>query len=175
MSELKVRAMTLADVGATVSLYRTVAAVPGSGLARQSDEISQDYVEGFLTRATSSGLSLGAFVAGKLVGEIHATRLGPRQFDHVLTDLTVAVHPDAQGGGVGTRLFGALFKAATRLAGPVTRIELVARSGNGAALRLYERLGFRPEGRFQARVALADGRVEDDIPMARILSVHGSA
>ena len=46
------------------------------------------------------------------MGEIHATRIGPRQFSHVLTELTIAVHPDIQGRGVGSRRFGALFESA---------------------------------------------------------------
>jgi putative acetyltransferase len=99
----------------------------------------------------------------------------PAQFRHVLTDLTVAVHPRAQGRGVGSRLFEALFEAASRLTPPVTRIELVARTGNAAAIRLYERLGFRAEGRFAGRVRLADGRIEDDIPMARITAPPGGS
>ena len=108
----------------------------------------------------------------------HAAR---GSFNHVLTDLTVAVHPQAQGRGVGSRLFAALFEAAARLTPPATRIELVARTGNAAAIRLYERLGFRAEGRFVGRVRLPDGSIEDDIPMARItdagagLSVTGAA
>ena len=103
-----------------------------------------------------------------MVGEIHAVRMRPRQFCQVLADLTVAVHPRAQGRGVGSRLFTAFFEAAARLTPPASRIELVARNGNAAALRLHERLGFRAEGRFVGRVHLSDGSIEDDIPMARI-------
>ncbi|WP_411286926.1 GNAT family N-acetyltransferase [Phenylobacterium sp.] len=98
-----------------------------------------------------------------------ASRLAPRQFAHVLTDLTVAVRPSHQGRGVGAQLFNALFKRAARLTPPVTRIELVARSGNVAGIRLYERLGFEREGRFLGRVHLAHGAVEDDIPMAKMI------
>ena len=169
MNDSNLRAMSLADADAVVALYQAVAAMPGSGLARQRDEISREYITGFLAPALKGGVSLGAFASDALVGEIHATRIGPRQFAHVLTDLTVAVHPDVQGRGVGSRLFGALFESATKLVPRATRIELVARSGNTAALRLYERLGFRAEGRFQGRVRLPDGQIEDDIPMARQL------
>ena len=169
MSDFNLRAMSLADADAVVALYRAVATVPDFGLARRVDEISREYVTGFLARALMGGVALGAFAGEELVGEIHATRIGPRQFSHVLTDLTIAVHPDVQGRGIGSRLFGALFDSAATLVPGTTRIELVARSGNTAALRLYERLGFRAEGRFQGRVRLPDGQVEDDIPMARLL------
>lgn len=169
MNDFDLRAVSLADAAAVVTLYRAVTAVPGSGLARWGDEITHEYIEAFLIRALSGGVSLGAFLGDTLVGEIHATRIGPRQFAHVLTDLTIAVHPDVQGRGVGSRLFAALFESAAKLVPCATRIELVARSGNTAALRLYERLGFRAEGRFQGRVRLPDGQIEDDIPMARLL------
>ena len=138
--------MSLADADAVVTLYRAVVAVPDSGLARRVDEISREYVAGFLARALIGGVALGAFAGVALVGEIHATRIGPRQFAHVLTDLTIAVHPDVQGRGFGSRLFAALFENAAQFVPRTTRIELVARSGNTAALRLYERLGFKAEG-----------------------------
>ena len=103
MNDFEMRAVNLADTDAMVALYQAVAAMPGSGLARQRGEISREYVAGFLARALNGGVSLGAFAGDAPVGEIHATRIGPRQFAHVLTDLTVAVHPDVQGRGVGSR------------------------------------------------------------------------
>ncbi len=63
-----------------------------------------------------------------------------------------------------------LFALAARLDPPVTRIELVARTGNASAIRLYERLGFRVRrGLLRDGVRLAEGRIEDDIPMARMV------
>ena len=76
-----------------LELYRTVASMPDCGLARPNAEISVAYVTAFLDRAHRTGVSLGAFAGQTLVGEIHAARMGPRQFDHVLSDLTIAVHP----------------------------------------------------------------------------------
>ncbi len=95
--------------------------------------------------------------------------MASRQFRHVLTDLTVAVHPDWQGKGLGTLLFGQLIEAARAMTPSVTRIELFAREGNAGAIRLYERLGFVVEGRFKGRVRLPNGVIEDDIAMALIL------
>jgi putative acetyltransferase len=95
--------------------------------------------------------------------------MAPAQFNHVLTDLTVAVHPDWQGKGLGSLLFQALIAAARDLRPAITRIELMAREGNDGAIRLYQRLGFKIEGRFAGRVHLPDGRIEDDIAMALLL------
>jgi ribosomal protein S18 acetylase RimI-like enzyme len=173
MDELFLRPTTVADADAALSLYRIVASTPNSGLARHSDEMSREYVAAFLGDADGRGVSIAAFLGDAMAGEIHAMRMQPRQFNHVMTDLTIAVHPRMQGRGVGSRLFVALFDVAARCSPPVTRIELVARTGNAAAIRLYERLGFRAEGRFVGRVRLADGSIEDDIPMARISPAAG--
>lgn len=174
MNSLLLRLTTAADSAALLALYRDVAATPNSGLARQGDEVDPRYVAAFAGLCDPAGISIAALDGSFLAAEIHAYRMAARQFSHVLTDLTVAVHPRAQGRGVGTQLFAALFEAAARFSPPATRIELVARTGNAAAIRLYERLGFRAEGRFTGRVRLPDGRTEDDIPMARIAPARGS-
>lgn len=169
LTNVSIKALASNEMLKILDRYRAAAIVPGSGLARAYDEVSIEYVQSFVDRALQHGLLLGACIEDELVGEIHAARLGARQFDHVLGDLTVAVHPKAQGKGVGSALFAAFFEAVSIMSPAVTRIELTARSGNSGALRLYERLGFIEEGRLVGRVQLPDGSVEDDIPMARIL------
>ena len=152
-----------------LTLYRAVAGAHG-GLARTPEEMDIAYVRGFLTRAARDGLSIAArSESGVLCGEIHAYRMGPAQFRHVLSDLTVAVHPEWQGRAIGSQLFGELFKGAAELSPKVERIELMVREGNGDAVRLYERLGFQIEGRFAKRVRLPNGTMEDDIAMAKLI------
>lgn len=58
--------------------------------------------------------------------------------------LSVAVHPDHQGRGIGRRLCELALGRLDRLGAPQVRLEV--RPDNTAALRLYERLGFRPVG-----------------------------
>jgi putative acetyltransferase len=87
----------------------------------------------------------------------------------VLTDLTVAVDPDWQGRGVGSALFRALIAAARTMTPSVGRIELWTGAANLGAQRLYERLGFRIEGRMIGRGRLPDGTVDDDIVMGLLL------
>ena len=169
MSGFDIRPIEASQAGAVLALYRAAAAGSG-GLARRPDEMDLAYVEGFLAKAHAGGVSLGAWIDGRLAGEIHASRIGPDQFAHVLSDLTVAVDPAWQGKGVGRALFAALFAAARELSPTVTRIELMAREGNIDAIRLYERLGFVIEGRFAQRVRMPDGRLEDDIAMGLLLT-----
>ena len=167
MSGITIRATTLADAPAILALH-LAAAAHGGGLAREPDEMSLDPIEAVLAKALATGVALSAWSDGAIAGEIHASRLGPRQFDNSLTELTVAVHPDFQGQGIGAMLFEALFAEARRLSG-LTRVELMCREGNVRAVRLYQRLGFVIEGRFIRRVVLADGTVEDDLAMAKFL------
>jgi ribosomal protein S18 acetylase RimI-like enzyme len=168
VSDFEIRSTTMAAAPEVLALYRAAADGPG-GLARRPEEMDLAYVEGFLAKAHAGGVSLGAWSEGRLVGEIHAGRIGPNQFAHVLSDLTIAVDPAWQGRGVGRALFGALFAAAAQLQPKVSRIELMAREGNAGAIRLYQALGFVVEGRFPGRVRLPDGAVEADIAMGLLL------
>ena len=170
MSEtLTVRPLTAADAPAVLALHQATADSPTSGLARSPDEMNLGWVQGFLGKASANGATLGVWAGEVLAGEIHASRMGPRQFDHNLMDLTVAVHPDWQGRGVGARLFEGLFAAAAAMTPAIERIELAVREGNPGALRLYQRMGFIIEGHHPGRVRLPDGTVETDITMAKFL------
>jgi putative acetyltransferase len=165
---LTIRATTPADAPAILAVH-LAAAANGGGLAREPDEMDLGGIESSLARPFQNGVALIAWIDGRPAGEIHASRYAPRQFAHNLTDLTVAVHPDFQGRGVGAALFEALFVEARRMSPPIERIELLCREGNGGAVRLYQRLGFVIEGRFHRRVRLKDGTVEDDLAMGKVL------
>jgi putative acetyltransferase len=166
--EVTIRATTPADAPAILAVH-LAAASNGGGLAREPDEMDLAGIEASLVRPFQDGVALIAWIDGKPAGEIHASRYAPRQFAHNLTDLTVAVHPDFQGRGVGAALFEAVFDAARKMAPPIERIELLCREGNAGAVRLYQRLGFVIEGRFHRRVRLRNGTVEDDLAMAKRL------
>lgn len=169
MTEIMITALTPDATDKVLALHRAVAA-HGGGLARAADEIDEAYVRGFLTRALNDGVSRAVWLPdGSLAAEIHAHRMHPRQFGHVLTDLTAAVHSDWQGKGLGAMLFTALIEAARQMQPPITRIELMVREGNTGAVGLYQRLGFAVEGRFAKRVRLADGTLEDDLAMGLLL------
>lgn len=163
---LTIRATAPGDADAVLALYRAVAARPG-GLARAADEISRAYVHDFLAHSRAYGLSLVAEAAPQgVVGEIHAYGRGLHSFAHVLGDLTVAVHPQAQGRGIGRALFVRLLAEVQARFPAVLRVELLARESNAHAIALYESLGFQREGRLEGRVRGVGGALEADIPMA---------
>ena len=103
-SRYNIRLSQIEDTAKVLSLYRDVAEKPG-GLARLPFEITSHYVENFLKATVSRGLG---FVAvdnnDDVVAEIHAYSPEIFCFSHVLTDLTIAVHPRFQGDGIGLAL-----------------------------------------------------------------------
>lgn len=151
-----------ADRPALLELYRAVAAQPGH-LARRAEEMDAPYVAAFTAAALGRGVWLLAEDADSLVGSIHASRPRPQDFQHVLGELTLVVHPRAQGRGLGKALFSG-FLEQVRLHEPeIQRVELITRESNVRARKIYEGLGFVVEGRLRGRVQHPDGRMEDDL------------
>ncbi|MES2019123.1 MAG: GNAT family N-acetyltransferase [Pseudomonadota bacterium] len=159
-----IRKARAVDHARIVQLYRAVAAVP-DGIARTPLEVTDAYVSGFMERAAQDGIELLCELDGELVGEIHASRLGIASLAHLLGDLTIAVAPQAQGQGVGRKLFQALLDEVSVNMPHITRVELFARESNVRARALYASLGFVEEGRLRARVNNAKGEAETDTIM----------
>lgn len=166
-SSVTVRAGHEDDAPAIMELYRAVGATPG-GIARAPDEVSPEYVDGFLSASLARGLIFVAELEGLpgIAGELHAYRSELRIFRHVLGELTVAVHPQAQGRGIGKRLFERLLDEVKAGHPDITRVELITQETNHRALRLYEGMGFRREGRLAGRIQAPDGTLDADIPLA---------
>lgn len=164
---VRVRRATRDDIAAIEELYITVATESG-GLARQPDEISREYIDGFVTRSLQDGEIVVAEsddVAG-VIGELHTYRNPLRIFKHVYTNLTIAVHPAVQGRGVGRALFTSLLHAVAHEHPDIVRVELMTAERNQRAQRLYESMGFVREGRLDRAILGPDGTPEGDIPMA---------
>jgi putative acetyltransferase len=164
-ADVSLRPLRLADAPALLALMRRAQ----GGLGRLPDEMDLPWMEEALSGALDGGLALGAWEVSRLVGMIKASRMPSVQFEHVLWDLTVAVAPEAQGRGIAHKLFLEMIANASTLTPRVERIELVVREGLTHAIRLYERVGFRPEGRFERRFRLPDGTYEADLPMALLM------
>jgi putative acetyltransferase len=168
MSDSKTYIVTPAskeDFAGIKALYQSVAK-QGGGIARTEEEITDDYIHHNLESALARGICYLAKSADQVVGEIHAYRPLPTLFAHVLSDLTIAVHPYFQGCGVGRAIFSALLDEVKTKHSHILRVELFVRESNLKAQAFYQSLGFHIEGRFQQRVRRLDGELEADIPMA---------
>lgn len=161
----QIRSAQADDARSIRQLYQTVARTEG-GLARVESEISEEYVAHNLNSGLSKGICLVAIQGEQMIAEIHAYSPFPSVFSHVLSDLTIAVHPEFQGCGVGRAIFTQLL-AIVRVQKPaIHRVELIARESNQKAIRFYQSLGFEIEGAMRGRIRRPDGSFEADIPMA---------
>ena len=79
----------------------------------------------------------------------------------------VATHPEFRGRGVGPALLRAMVDLADRWL-QLTRLQLYVWDGNETAIRLYESMGFRTEGRLR-RYVFVDGAYRDALIMARLI------
>ena len=165
MADCSFRPLSLAEAPVVLALMRRAE----GGLGRLPGEMDLPWMEEGLAGALAGGVAIGAWDGARLAGVIKASRMPSVQFQHVLWDLTVAVDPEFQGRGIGQGLFAELHAAAAALTPGIERVELVVREGLAHAIRLYERAGFRREGRFERRFRLSDGSYEADIPMVLFL------
>lgn len=101
---------------------------------------------------------------GKVVGVASLQVLGGRR-RHV-GDLSIAVHEEYQGRGIGRRLMHALLDIADNYLG-LARTELEVVGDNTRAIRLYESLGFEVEGAKRGGY-FRQGRLIDLVIMGRL-------
>jgi ribosomal protein S18 acetylase RimI-like enzyme len=161
------RSGNLNDIEKIKALYKAVAK-NGVGIARQENEVTDEYIQNFISKSIEKGL----IIVGEhpddpqqLVAEIHAYKSGLKVFDHVFGDLTLVVHPQFQGKKLGRMIFTIFLEEVSRDRHDVGKVELISRESNTKAIRLYESLGFRIEGRLEMRIKRLDGGYEADIPM----------
>jgi len=167
-NQLHIRRAELEDANKIFDLYKTVSEILG-GLARTETEITKEYVENFTKKSFENGLQfvvVDKLNEHKIIAEIHCYQLEPAVFRHVLSELTIAVDPDYQGKGLGKKLFQTLLADVQSNRTEILRVELIARETNSRAIQLYEKLGFKIEGRFEKRIRNNSTSFEADIPMA---------
>ena len=165
---LVVRKGKASDLDGLYELYRDVAKTPG-GLARDRNEIDKEYIKHLLDASLKRGLIIVAQEEGKngkLRGSIHAWRPNPKAFSHLFSSLTIVVHPDTQGHGVGRQIFTQFLDTIQEEFKDVLRVELFVRESNLRQILLFETLGFVREGRMENRVRRIGGGHEADVYMA---------
>ncbi len=124
---LEIRRLSYADLPQIVAIERRAFTTPWS-LAMFVLELSK-----------SSGICLAALRAGRIVGYLVCSR-----YDVVWHVMNVAVDDRLRQQGIATALIERLFVIADR---PGEQYTLEVRMSNAAAIRLYERFGFKAAGR----------------------------
>jgi [ribosomal protein S18]-alanine N-acetyltransferase len=152
MTDLEIRPLTYADLPQVIAIERRAFPTPWS-LAMFVLELSK-----------ASGICLAAMLDGRLVGYLVCSR-----YDTVWHLMNIAVDDRLQRRGIATALLERLFELADK---PSEQYTLEVRTSNAAAIRLYERFGFRAAGR--RRAYYHDNR-EDALIMWRTVSERANA
>ena len=169
--DVDIRHGTSKDIEAVEELYRATAQKPG-GIARAENEIARAYIQNWVQSSLDRGVWLVAQerTSGQLIGSIHAFSPEPAALRHVLSTLTIVVHPQFQSQGIGRSMFQIFLEFIRDQRPEILRVELIARESNLQAIHFYESLGYRQEGRFEKRIRSVSGGFEADIPMAWLRS-----
>ena len=148
-----------------LQLYQGIADI-ADGIIRCREEITDEYVSGFLNSSISHGLSLVGIIEDNVIGEIHAHTPNIAAFQHLLTDLTIVVDQDHQGKGVGRKLFERFLEIVKTELTHIYRIELYTREHNERNVKFYESLGFINEGGQKDKIFVAPSVFETPLHMA---------
>ena len=164
---MKYRIAGVDDLPALIKLYKAVARLE-DGIARLEHEVTETYVRNFIEKSLATGL----IIVGEdpndpteLIAEVHAYKQDIKVFDHVLSDLTIVVHPAYHGKKVGRTIFTIFLEEVARNRPDIGKVELITRESNLKAIALYQSLGFRIEGRLEMRIKTTKHTYEADIPM----------
>ena len=153
------------DMPEILDLYRLVA-VQRDGIIRHEHEITKDYGSGFLEKSLQKGLILLARKDNMLMGEIHAYIPDIYAFRHILSELTIVVHSDYQGMGVGRKLFTQFLNVVKEHYRHIYRIELFVRAHTHKTHAFYQSLGFVDEGHQVDKILTRELTLETPIHMA---------
>ncbi len=129
-----------------------------------------EQTKSFLESLGPNDVHIVAVVDGVVVGSAGLHRSDGRR-RHV-AGLGIAIHDDYTGRGIGTVLIGALVEAADDWL-DIHRIELTVYTDNLAAITLYKKFNFEPEG-IQKDYAFRNGAYTDVLAMARLRPMKGA-
>jgi ribosomal-protein-alanine N-acetyltransferase len=150
--DLEIRRLAYADLPQVIAIERRAFPTPWS-LAMFVLELSKP-----------SGICLAALLEDRIVGYLVCSR-----YDTVWHLMNIAVDVRLRRQGLASAMLDRLFELADK---PSAQYTLEVRTSNDAAIRLYERFGFRASGR--RRAYYHDNR-EDALIMWRTVPARATA
>lgn len=167
---LTIREARPSDAAPLIAYMQEVTSEPNNNLLHEPGEFkwTVEEEEKFLQSHLDSDNSifLLALDEGQIVGLLGCTG-GNRSANRHATYLGMSVHRDRRGQGVGTALMAHVVEWA-RGTGVVRRIELHVFVRNERAIHLYEKFGFKTEGR-QVKAYFKGGEYIDGFVMALLI------
>ncbi|HEY0072142.1 MAG TPA: GNAT family N-acetyltransferase [Chloroflexia bacterium] len=164
-----IREARVSDAAGCLDFLRALTSEPGVMIPADPDEwdMPVQEEEAFIQHmiATPNCLILVVEAAGKIVGIMTCEGGKRRALRHAVM-LGISLHKDYRDQGLGHQLMQHAIDWA-RSSG-VTRIGLFVYVENAKAIHLYEKFGFKVEGR-RARPYYHNGRYIDDLVMALLL------
>jgi RimJ/RimL family protein N-acetyltransferase len=133
----------------------------GPGLA-ESEE--RDFLE--RVGRADNALAIVVLVNDRIVGGLHFEG-GRRSRIRHIGEFGISVAQEYAGLGIGRAMLEYLIEWAEG-GGVIRKIDLKVRADNAAAIRLYQRMGWRVEGRL-TRDTLMDGEFHDCLVMGRAI------
>jgi len=163
-----VRTATAGDAPATLALFRSVVE-EGAYTVRELSELdlTEDEERGYIEEdwAAPGNLCLVATDGdGAVVGMVRASAGTYRRTGHFADVDSLWVDVSWRRRGVAKGLLSALISWA-REHPRIEKLGLFVFSTNGAAIRLYERHGFRVEGLYPRDIKFGDGSYADTVAM----------
>ena len=160
------------DAPAIIAYVKDVCSQPDIDLPLEPDEFTYtiDEERKLLQDAATSDNSifLLAEADNRILGMSHAVGGKRRATRHAVT-IGITVHRDHRNQGIGTALLQSLIDWAKSTT-TVKRIELFVYARNDQAIHVYQKLGFKTEGRRQNSARdRRTGQLIDDLVMALLL------
>lgn len=120
------------------------------------------------SRTSDNGIPPGHLKSewGTAIGEIHLSKLPPGTAHHRWTEIGIDILPSFQGNGYGREAIEWALDYAFRRAG-LHRVRIRAFEWNVGALKLYEKVGFRVEGR-EREALWHEGRWWDGVELGML-------
>lgn len=164
---MNIRKTSKRDRIEVAGIYRT--AWQGTeGIALRPHEITETYIFSLLNKIENQIVSLVAENdKSEIVGVIHALKDGLEGHDHILSDLTIVVHPDYKKQGVAKALGWALLQHVAEVRSDIMRVEMHS-PANLSRIQAFESAGFIVEGTHKNRFRNMDGTFQDIVLMVWI-------
>jgi len=163
--DFTIESTTMNDVQSIQALYQKITSIPDR-IIRRKDEITKGYINDFLTKSLTNGISLKASkMNGAIIGEIHAYTPHIYAFQHLLTDLTIMVDPAFHGRGIGRSLFETFLTKVQTEYSHIYRVELYVREQINKNVQFYKSLGFINEGRQEGKIFMGEGMLQTPLHM----------